>query len=133
MSISNGHVPHPVCYTKAMHENDETDFPPIPPPPPMTAEQRAQAEASILAALAREAERQARLMDTETCWDAALKDAKEDAKELYAKASVKAKEFGEKASEKSKEVVEKAKDVYADASAKAKVKIDDFKNKEKKA
>ena len=74
MSISNGHVPHPVCYTKAMHENDETDFPPIPPPPPMTAEQRAQAEASILAALAREAERQARLMDTETCWDAALKD-----------------------------------------------------------
>ena len=74
MSISDGHAPHPVCYTKAMHENDETGFPPIPPPPPMTAEQRAQAEASIQAALAREAERQARLIDMETCRDAAPKD-----------------------------------------------------------
>ena len=53
-----------------MHENDEIDFPPIPPPPPMTAEQRTQAEASIQAALAREAERQAHLMD-EVCRDAA--------------------------------------------------------------
>ena len=48
-----------------MHEPDETDFPPLPPPPPMTAEQRAQAEASIQAALAREAERRARLMSLE--------------------------------------------------------------------
>ena len=42
-----------------MHKPDETetDFPPLPPPPPMTAEQRAQAEASIQAAIAREAER----------------------------------------------------------------------------
>ena len=56
-----------------MHEPDEseTDFPPLPPPPPMTAEQRAQAEASIQAALAREAERQAHLMDIEVCCDAA--------------------------------------------------------------
>ena len=37
----------------------------------MTAEQHAQAEASIQAALAREAERQAHLMDTEVCCDAA--------------------------------------------------------------
>lgn len=54
-----------------MHENDETDFPPIPPPPPMTAEQRAQAEASIQATLAHEAERQAHLVNMETCRDAA--------------------------------------------------------------
>ena len=56
-----------------MHEPDEneTAFPPLPPPPPMTAEQRAQAEASIQAALAREAERQARLIEMEACWDAA--------------------------------------------------------------
>ena len=55
-----------------MHEPDEneTDFPPLPPPPPMTDEQRAQAEAAIQAALAREAERQAHLMD-EVCRDAA--------------------------------------------------------------
>ena len=55
-----------------MHEPDETetDFPPLPPPPPMTAEQRAQAEASIQAALAREAERHARLMS--------LKEDRED-------------------------------------------------------
>ena len=40
-----------------MHEPDEseTEFPPLPPPPPMTTEQRAQAEAAIQAALAREA------------------------------------------------------------------------------
>lgn len=50
-----------------MHEPDETeaDFPPLPPPPPMTAEQRARAEASIQAALAREAERRARLLNLE--------------------------------------------------------------------
>ena len=56
-----------------MHEPDEneTAFPPLPPPPPMTAEQRAQAEASIQAALAREAERQAHLMDMEVCREAA--------------------------------------------------------------
>ena len=50
-----------------MHELDEneTAFPPLPPPPPMTAEQRAQAEASIQAALAREAERRAHTMDAE--------------------------------------------------------------------
>ncbi len=56
-----------------MHEPDEneTDFPPLPPPPPMTAEQRAQAEASIQAALAREAKRQAHLMDEESCRDTA--------------------------------------------------------------
>ena len=55
-----------------MHEPDEneTAFPPLPPPPPMTAEQRALAEASIQAALACEAERQAHLMD-EVCWNAA--------------------------------------------------------------
>ena len=57
-----------------MHENDEIDFPPIPPPPPMTAEQRTQAEASIQAALAREAERQAHLIGMEACWDATLDD-----------------------------------------------------------
>ena len=50
-----------------MHEPDEneTDFPPLPPPPPMTTEQRTQAEASIQAALAREAERRAHLMSLE--------------------------------------------------------------------
>ena len=62
MSIPDGHALPPVCYTRRMQENDETDFPPIPPPPPMTAEQREMAEASIQAALAREAERRARLM-----------------------------------------------------------------------
>ena len=69
MSISDGHAPRPICYTKTMHEPDETetDFPPLPPPPPMTAEQRAQAEASIQAALAREAERKARTMDADEC------------------------------------------------------------------
>ena len=69
MSISDGHAPRPICYTKTMHEPDETetDFPPLPPPPPMTAEQRAQAEASIQAALAREAERRARTMDADEC------------------------------------------------------------------
>ena len=52
-----------------MHEPDEneTAFPPLPPPPPMTAEQRALAEASIQAALAREAERHARRMEMEEC------------------------------------------------------------------
>ena len=67
MSISDGHAPRPICYTKTMHEPDETetDFPPLPPPPPMTAEQRAQAEASIQTALAREAERRARLLNLE--------------------------------------------------------------------
>jgi len=52
-----------------MHEPDENEnaFPPLPPPPPMTAEQRAQAEASIQAALAREAERHARRMEMEEC------------------------------------------------------------------
>ena len=67
MSISDGHAPRLICYTKTMHEPDETeaDFPPLPPPPPMTAEQRAQAEASIQATLAREAERRARLMSQE--------------------------------------------------------------------
>ena len=52
-----------------MHEPDEneTDFPPLPPPPPMTEEQRAQAEASIQAALAREAERRTRRMTMEEC------------------------------------------------------------------
>ena len=56
-----------------MHELDEneTAFPPLPPPPPMTTEQRARAEASIQAALAREAERQARLVNMETCRAAA--------------------------------------------------------------
>ena len=65
-----------------MHENDETetDFPPLPPPPTMTAEQRAQAEASIQAALAREAERRARLMSIEAdreelCTDACMSPA----------------------------------------------------------
>ena len=59
-----------------MHEPDEneTDFPPLQPPPPMTAEQHAQAEASIQAALAREAERQAHLIGMEACWDATLDD-----------------------------------------------------------
>ena len=67
MSISDGHTPRSICYTKTMHEPDETgtDFPPLPPPPPMTAEQRAQAEASIQVALAREAERHARLLNLE--------------------------------------------------------------------
>ena len=68
-----------------MHEPDEneTDFPPLPPPPPMTTEQRARAEASIQAALAREAERKARLMSLEedredrcdtVCMSAAMPD-----------------------------------------------------------
>ena len=67
MSISDGHALRPICYTRTMHEPDEneTDFPPLQPPPPMTAEQRAQAEASIQAALAREAERRAHLMSQE--------------------------------------------------------------------
>ena len=67
MSISDGHASRPICYTKTMHEPEEieSDFPPLPPPPPMTEEQRAQAEASIQAALAREAERKARLMSQE--------------------------------------------------------------------
>ena len=74
MSISDGHAPRSICYTKTMHEPDvtETDFPPLPPPPPMTVEQRAQAEASIQAALAREAERRARLMEMEECREARL-------------------------------------------------------------
>ena len=74
MSISDGHTPRSICYTKTMHEPDvtETDFPPLPPPPPMTAEQRAQAEASIQAALAREAERRACLMEMEECCGARL-------------------------------------------------------------
>ena len=56
-----------------MHEPDENEnaFPPLPPPPPMTAEQRAQAEASIQAALAREAERHARRMEMEECCEMA--------------------------------------------------------------
>ena len=53
-----------ICYTKRMHE---IDFPPIPPPPPMTAEQREMAEASIRAAIAREAERNAQIMGAEVC------------------------------------------------------------------
>ena len=57
MSILDGHNTPAICYTKHMHEIDETAFPPIPPPPPMTAEQRDMAEASIRAAIAREAER----------------------------------------------------------------------------
>ena len=90
MSISDGHAPRPICYTKTMHEPDETeaDFPPLPPPPPMTAEQRAQAEASIQAALAREAERRARLMSLEedreercemVCMSAAMPEVCDDA------------------------------------------------------
>ena len=59
MSNLNGHNTPTICYTKSMHEIDETAFPPIPPPPPMTAEQRDMAEASIRAAIAREAERHA--------------------------------------------------------------------------
>jgi hypothetical protein len=69
-----------------MHEPNETetDFPPLPPPPPMTAEQRARAEASIQAALAREAERRARLLNLEeereercemVCMSAAMPEA----------------------------------------------------------
>ena len=67
-----------------MQENDETDFPPVPPLPPITAEQRARAEASIKAALAREAERKARLMRSEedreeqcedVCMSAAMPEA----------------------------------------------------------
>ena len=52
-----------------MHEPDEneTDFPPLPPPPPMTVEQCALAEAFIQAALAREAEQHARRMEVEEC------------------------------------------------------------------
>ena len=67
MSILDGHNTPAICYTKRMHEIDETDFPPIPPPPPMTAEQRDMAEASIRAAIAREAERNAQIMDAEVC------------------------------------------------------------------
>ena len=67
MSIRDGHNAPPICYTRRMHETDETDFPPIPPPPPMTAEQREMAEASICAALAREAKRHAQFMGTEEC------------------------------------------------------------------
>ncbi len=59
MSILDGHNTPAICYTKRMHEIDETTFPPIPPPPPMTAGQRDMAEASIRAAIAREAERHA--------------------------------------------------------------------------
>lgn len=72
MSISDGHAPRPICYTKTMHEPEEieSDFPPLPPPPPMTEEQRAQAEASIQAALACEAARKARLMEMEECREA---------------------------------------------------------------
>lgn len=60
-----------------MHKNDETDFPPVPPAPPMTAEQRAQAEASIQAAIARETERQALRMDMEVCQSAPPPDETE--------------------------------------------------------
>ena len=67
MSIPDGHNTPAICYTKRMHEIDETDFPPIPPPPPMTAEQREMAEAAIRAAIAREAERHAQIMDAEIC------------------------------------------------------------------
>ncbi len=59
MSILDGHNTPTICYTKSMQEIDETAFPPIPPPPPMPAEQRDMAEASICAAIAREAERHA--------------------------------------------------------------------------
>ena len=57
-----------------MHETDdtETEFLSLPPPPPMTAEQCARAEASIQAALAREAERKARLMCLEADFDEEL-------------------------------------------------------------
>ena len=44
-------------------EEIEAGFPPIPPPPPMTPAQYKQAEASIQAAIAREAERKARLLE----------------------------------------------------------------------
>ena len=44
-------------------EEIEVGFPPIPPPPPMTPAQYKQAEASIQAAIAREAERKARLLE----------------------------------------------------------------------
>ena len=72
MSILDGHNTPAICYTKRMHEIDETAFPPIPPPPPMTAEQRDMAEASIRAAIAREAERHAaerhaQIMAVEEC------------------------------------------------------------------
>ena len=67
MSIQNGHARPPFCYTKLMHENNETDFPPLPPPPPMTAEQREMAETSIRAAIAREAERHALVMEEDAC------------------------------------------------------------------
>ena len=72
MSILNGHNTPTICYTKRMYETDETAFPPIPPPPPMTAEQRDMAEASIRAAIAREAERHAeerhaQIMAVEEC------------------------------------------------------------------
>ena len=72
MSISDGHAPRQICYTKTMHEPEEieSDFPPLPPLPPMTEEQRAQAEASIQAAIAREAARKARLMEMEECREA---------------------------------------------------------------
>ena len=50
-----------------MYEIDETDFPPIPPTLPMTADQREMAEASIRAAIAREAERHAQIMSVEEC------------------------------------------------------------------
>ena len=67
MSIPDGHNTPAICYTKRMHEIDETDFPPIPPPPPMTAEQRDMAEAAIRTAIAREAERNAQFMVAGEC------------------------------------------------------------------
>ncbi len=57
MSILNGHATSALCYTNRMKENDENGFPPIPPPPSMTVEQHERADASIRAAIAREAER----------------------------------------------------------------------------
>ena len=67
MSILDGHAKPAICYTKRMQEIDETSFPPLPPPPPMTVAQREMAEASIRAAIAREAERNAQVMDAEEC------------------------------------------------------------------
>ena len=79
MSIPDGHNTSAICYTKRMQEIDETDFPPIPPPPPMTAEQREMAEASIRAAIAREAERNAQMMDAGECREEEPAPSYEDA------------------------------------------------------
>ena len=69
MSIPDGRSKPAICYTRRMQEIDETSFPPIPPPPPMTDEQREMAEASIRAAIAREAERDAQAIEAGACCD----------------------------------------------------------------